>query len=259
MKANELMDALIRREAYIDKLGGFTVDCCKAGDPEREIKRVAVCLTATTDVLREASEWGAQQLITHEPTFYVHDDSDDGTTFSAEKRRQAAESGLTIYRWHDSSHFAADDAISEAFIEALGWRGSFDGQVGFVLDEAKNPLDIAREISEKLDIRHPRIVGCRGGMVKKLFLLLGHRGDEWYIPFNDGDGELAICGELCEWHNAEPVRDMAQSGRQKTMIVLGHAASEREGMKYLARRVEKEYPQLEVKYFECGELYTYAD
>ena len=65
MKAYALMDQLIALSEHREE---ETVDTCKAGDPERELKKVAVCCIATPDVIRQAAAWGADLLITHEPT-----------------------------------------------------------------------------------------------------------------------------------------------------------------------------------------------
>ena len=46
-----------------------TVDTLKAGSAEREVKKLATCFIATPEVIRAAADWGADLLITHEPTY----------------------------------------------------------------------------------------------------------------------------------------------------------------------------------------------
>ena len=259
MKANELMTLIIGEEFLKNNAG--TCDTCKAGDPEKEVKKVGTCLTATPDVIRAASAWGADLLITHEPTFYNHMDERDASALSNMKFELVSSSGMVIWRYHDSIHFRTTDHISEGFLKKMGWSdlGDFDGNMTFILHKPKTPVDIAREISEKLNIRHPRIVGKTDGQITKIGLFLGHRShNECYQPFVDSDLQLGISGELCEWYDCEPVRDCAQFGLQKTLIILGHAASERDGMEYLAGEITAKYG-LEAKYFDCGEIYTYAE
>ena len=48
-------------------------------------------------------------------------------------------------------------------------------------------------------------------------------------------------------------------GHHKAILVLGHIGSERDGMKYAAQILKDRQPQLDVRYFECGEVYTYSD
>ena len=40
---------------------------------------------------------------------------------------------------------------------------------------------------------------------------------------------------------------------------MGHIGSERAGMMYLAEVISEKHPELNVKYIECGEVYSYAD
>src|SRR5216683_307975 len=49
-----------------------TVDTFKAGNPDTEVKGIAVTMMATFDVLQRAAAAGQNLIITHEPTFYNH-------------------------------------------------------------------------------------------------------------------------------------------------------------------------------------------
>src|SRR5712664_2272879 len=51
-----------------------TVDTFKAGNPDTEVKGIAVTMLATLDVLQRAAAAGQNMIITHEPTFYNHQD-----------------------------------------------------------------------------------------------------------------------------------------------------------------------------------------
>ena len=163
----------------------------------------------------------------------------------------------------DHMHIAADDMIALGFLDVMGWRGKFDGDVSFVLDEAMTPLEIARDIEKKTGVAHCRIIGKRDGLVTKIGLYLGHRGGECWnaLKFAEGDVELAIGGEWCEWADGEPIRDAAEFGLQRTAIMMGHAGSERDGMRYLAKEINRRFKDrgITAEYVECGELYTYTD
>ena len=71
MKAIELMEEL-KNGAF--ELNGRTCDTVKAGNPEKELKKVAVSMFATIDTFKKVKEWGADMLIVHEPTYYDHMD-----------------------------------------------------------------------------------------------------------------------------------------------------------------------------------------
>jgi len=39
---------------------------------------------------------------------------------------------------------------------------------------------------------------------------------------------------------------------------MGHMGSERDGMKYLAKVLSDDFSNLDIKYFECEEVYSYV-
>lgn len=244
-----------------------TVDNFKFGDESKEIKTVVTCLTATPDVLKEAKRLGADLVISHEPTYYEHADDKGDNMLVKLKEKCVTETGIPVCRFHDHMHHSDNDMISKGFLRALNWDCDFDGNMTVTLKAPKTPLEIAKEIQTALDLKHVRIIGKRDGEVTKVGLYLGHRGS-WgcWDNFRSGvDGEncvqLAVGGEFCEWHEGEPIRDLAQFGYQATGIILGHAGSERIGMKYLADDINEEYAKdgITAHYVECGELYTYVD
>ncbi len=258
MKAKELTRKIFLTE-YVDK--GKTVDRIFVGDGEREVSRVATCMVITPDVLRAALEWGAELILTHEPTF--RGDAEEYHDYAPYrfKRELFEKNGTVVCRWHDSPHYGDVDYVSLALVNRVPWKGSFDGKFSFVLDEPLSPTEIARDIGEALGVKHPRIAGRTDGEVRKIGIHLGQRGTAVFLGMLDNDVDLAIAGELCEWQACEPVRDMAQLGMQKTLIVLGHAVSERLAMLDLADRINTELSSegVEAKYFDCGDIYSYAD
>ncbi len=51
-----------------------TVDTIKAGNPDAPVRGIATTVMATLDVLQRAAAQGKNLIITHEPTFYNHED-----------------------------------------------------------------------------------------------------------------------------------------------------------------------------------------
>ena len=258
MKAKEIMRNVIGPK-WVDEHSHWTVDRLKIGDEECEVTKIGTCLTATPDVIRAAGEWGCQLLITHEPTFYNHiDEFNPESRLSVMKRELIEKYGLTIYRYHDAMHMAGVDLVNLDFINRMGWVGEFDNDVYFVSEKPMEVRDIVEGIKKNIGLKNPRIVGKDSGSVTKIKLNLGHRGGDSYREFAEGnEWEVVIGGELCEWADAEPIRDAAQFGEQKTLLLLGHAGSEKSSMETLAFEIDKKFDGAEAKYFECGELYTY--
>ncbi len=240
-----------------------TVDNFKYGDREREVSLVVTCLTATPEVIEKASVLGADLIITHEPTFYSHVDEIRHSRVTDMKIAAVEKAGIPICRYHDHMHFAAEDMISLGFLETVGWKGVFDGDKVFTLDEPMTPLEIVKDIETKCGLKHCRIIGCRDGEVKKIGMFLGHRGGECWDDFKNGESDLqlAIGGEWCEWADGEPIRDACQFGLQLTAVIAGHAGSEKDGMKYLAKLINERFSErgISAEYIDCGELYTYSD
>lgn len=253
MKAKDLAKAICP-----DGFFGVGNDKIIMGDREKEVEKIAVCMVITPFVIAEAKRQGADMIITHEPTF-LHGNEECELPFYEKKRRLLRETGAVVMRWHDSTHFSDVDLVSKALVDRLGLKGDFDGNMTFCLNNAITPSELAKIIGEVLNVKHPRIVGRLDGAVKKIGLYLGARGDKPYHDMLQNDIEVAVSGELSEWHAAEPVRDMAQMGMQKSIIILGHAASEKEAMRDLAVNLNSRFDDIDAFYIECGELYSYID
>ncbi len=256
MKAYEIMTDIIGA-GFIAARGENTVDNLKIGDRDREIKKIATCLTITPDLISEMTDWGAELVITHEPTFYNHVDEFHSTPLSEQKKAALLSAGFTVYRYHDSMHDREDDEVNLSMIEKMGWKGEFDGDQHIVLKEAQTARELAAALSEKLNVKHPRIIGAADLKSTKIKLATGQRGSWCYEQFLSGEDEICISGELCEWADGEPVRDAAQFGWNKSIVILGHAGSEKFAMETLAEHINGKYDGAEAKYFDCGEIYTY--
>lgn len=259
MKAIEIMN-----ELFAWAPGDYTETCdtLKAGSPDAEVSRIAVCCFTTPQVIRDAAAWGAQLLITHEPTFYDHWDREPTSPVGVAKRRMIEETGMTVYRYHDHPHMAPEDLICAGEIEALKLPGHVSYKSGFgvthyILDTPITPRDLAAHIEREWDLRHVRIAGTTDKPCTHLVLAWGTPGR--ILEELAGEGEIVLTGEACEWREAEYVRDADELGFRKALLVLSHCGSERDGMKYIAGLIEKRFPELEVKYFRSEEVYTYTD
>ena len=74
-----------------------TCDTCKAGDPETDVTKVAVTMFATPEVIRQAAKWGAQLLITHEPTYHtIPEDTFSSDKVDTEKRTLLEGAGMVV-------------------------------------------------------------------------------------------------------------------------------------------------------------------
>lgn len=226
------------------------------GDWERPVRTVAVTLIATPAVIRRARELGADMILTHEPTFSGVP-SGEGDPVVAKKRALCEEVGIPIVRLHDHMHFTAVDKINLGVLSRLGLRGDFDGQKTFTLHTPMTAEALTAHICDRLALAHPRYIGPLGHTVRTLSLLFGAWGDaRIHAELSRPEVDLAIIGEGVEYGICEYVRDAAELGFPKGLLILGHMGSEKAGMAYLADYINENREDVRAVYIDCGEVYT---
>ena len=245
MKLSELLKFL-RNLNDADVAGGPTVDRVILGPEEREVNRVAVTMFATAEVIRAAAAFGAQLLITHEPTFYVNSDNiDESDPWIAAKKKLIDASGMTVFRYHDHPHSMPLDLIDEGAIRYSGLSGRITGKpfwavTSFMLDAPMTARRIAVTLQNNLAIKHIRIAGAMDSPGRGIAFACGTPG-HIREAFNRPDVDFVVTGELCEWSEAEYFRSQAQLGGGKAVLVLGHCMSEYAGMRLLTDILRREY------------------
>ena len=257
MKAAELMNQIYGSTPVWE----VTCDTRKWGNPDRELRKVAVTCLATAEVITSVKAWGADLLITHEPTFFDHwDQSEAEDPVTMKKRALLEDTDMAVYRYHDGIHLAVPDGISEGELEAIGLKGTYGerrslGVNEFFLETPMSAGELKELLEEKLGLRHIRLCGNSTAPCTKLALGFGSPGEALFKALKDPETEIAICGEACEWREGEYARDAAFFGEKKALLILGHMGSERDGMKYLAKKLGETFGEFETRYFECGEVY----
>jgi putative NIF3 family GTP cyclohydrolase 1 type 2 len=218
-----------------------TVDTFKAGNPDAPVMGIAVTMMATMDVLDRASAKGLNFVITHEPTFYSHEDVPEGMPESdpvwAEKRAFIEKHGMVVWRFHDHWHMRKPDGIEAGMVHALGWERyqNAENRYLFVLPET-TVKKLAEEVAKKLDSPVVRVVGAPEMKVTKVGLSPGFAGfvRETHALESD-DVQVLLVGETREWETVEYTADAVTQGRKKALIVLGHIPSEQAGMEECSR------------------------
>lgn len=263
MKAREILEKLCEMDTTADYSN--TCDTFKTGDPEHEVKKVAVSMFGTYKVISEAVMWGADFLIVHEPLFYNHWDKTEhlmNKPAYLKKQKLIDDNNLTICRMHDHTHNAKPDEIGIGEMNALGLAythtaNPYHAVNRFELQDEITAGELLDRIKTVLGVKFARLVGSPDNKVKLIsgcFGTPGHLEDEISV-----DGvDIVLCGEACEWATCEYVRDMSDMGMNKSMIVMGHCGSEREGMIRIASALAEDLAAcgIEVKYFEAGEPYS---
>ncbi|MCC3376558.1 Nif3-like dinuclear metal center hexameric protein [Cohnella sp. REN36] len=228
-----------------------TVDGLAAGEPDTEVRGIAVAFTASQCVLEQARERGANLLIVHEGVYYRHAGraarEDD---VSRIKREAIVASGVAVYRFHDGIHRYRPDGITLALAKALGWASRIVEHrpaAALLTLPMQSAAEVASHVKARLGLPFVRLAGDPATSCVRVGLLAGYRGGgELAIPLYEEGVDLLIAGEGPEWETPEYVRDAVAQGRPKALLLLGHAASEEPGMAALAEELRRVYPQVPV-------------
>lgn len=220
-----------------------TVDTFKAGDPQSRVTGIATTMMATLDVLQRAAANGQNLIITHEPTFYDHQDDvpqlpqGEQDPVLKEKRAFIAEHHLVVWRFHDHWHRRQPDGIQAGNVHALGWEKYQDPANQYLFTIPETTVEkLAADVSAKLHAAVPRIAGDRQMKVTRVALSPGFAGVRRETgALEMPDVQVLIAGETHEWETVEYLTDAYTEGRSKAMIVLGHIPSEQAGMEECAR------------------------
>jgi len=218
-----------------------TVDTFKAGDPNEKITGVAVTMMATFDVIKRAAAEGKNLVITHEPTFYSHQDGtaeleSQQDAVLADKEAFIRDHHMVVWRFHDHWHKHRPDGILKGMVDALGWQSYQDAKNPslFVLPE-QSLESLAEDIKKKLGIVAMRVVGDPKLKVTKIGLMPGAAGSQPQIRMLESDSvEVLLIGEVPEWETVEYVDDASSEGKHKALILMTHIPSEQAGMKECA-------------------------
>ncbi|AFL90304.1 hypothetical protein Terro_4097 [Terriglobus roseus DSM 18391] len=237
-----------------------TVDTIKAGDPATVVTGIATVIAPTMEVLRKAAAAHDNLIITHEPTFYNHQDAD--TMFKndpvyAEKMAYIQEHGLVIFRWHDGWHARKPDGITEGWVKKAGWKQyqHADNQYLFTVPTI-TVAELAKQLAATMGNRIVRVIGDPKMKVTKAAYAPGASGEARQIQALERDDvEVLVAGEIPEWETISYTLDAVQQGRRKAMILLGHYTSEEPGMDNCAVWLKTVFHETNIDFIPAGEPY----
>ncbi len=248
INVGEIMDMFIRevQDAPFDK----TVDTLKAGNREIIVTGIVTTMFATIEVIRKTIELGANFIITHEPTFYNHEDKSDWLENDEVYRYKAdllKRNNIAIWRNHDYIHSHVPDGVIKALVSKLSWTNYYDVTTSVA---TLPPLTLKAHIQKvkmNLGISMVRYIGSLSQPCKKILLMPGAAGGRKQITaLVKEKPDLLVCGEIQEWETAEYIRDARAKGQQLSLIVLGHIASEEPGSEYMVGWLNEKVPFLPV-------------
>ncbi|AIQ70108.1 Nif3-like dinuclear metal center hexameric protein [Paenibacillus graminis] len=248
----QIIDHLTARTAGPEQ----TVDKLEPGNPETPVQGIVTAFSASQAVIEQAIALGANLIISHEGVFYSHQHHGselEQDPVYKQKAELIASSGLGIFRFHDYLHRYTPDGIVDGLLRELGWQeyvAEHRPAVSILTLPQMKVEEIVEHLKRKLHIPCVRVAGNLSASCARVGILVGYRGGgSTAIPLYDQDSlDVIIAGEGPEWETPEYIRDAARQGRNKALIMLGHAESEAPGMKYLAGLLSAQFPGVPVHF-----------
>ncbi|HYD85432.1 MAG TPA: Nif3-like dinuclear metal center hexameric protein, partial [Opitutus sp.] len=246
-----------------------SVDRVIAGDPQEEVKGIAVMWTPTWAALREALTQGCNVLVAHEPTFFSHLDLD---AFEGEKSELSKagvkamsatrdaklkwiqDNGMVVIRCHDVL-----DLIPGGVADSLARRLGFS-EADVLVNQpyyrvvkvvpAMRAIDLAQRMAQVFGtIGQPGVAfyGDPERKVEKLGIGTGYACEPWTFVELGADMCVTIDDRIKTWIETEWADDAGYP-----MIVIHHGTSEEWGVHTLHGTLAKAFPDLPVKLIAQG-------
>ncbi len=240
-----------------------TVDKIIFGGPDIAVKGIATTMMATLDVVQRAAAMGRNFIVTHEPTFWEHQDTTTalpGDALVEYKSRFMRDNNVVVFRFHDHWHARRPDGIATGMMQELGWEKYAvpEGRNRFVLPPMTLAA-LAAEVKTRLKAASLRVVGDPKSQVSRVVGQWGYNDRAGGIrALSREDVDVLICGEAREWEVVEYAQDQIASGKKKGLIVIGHVASEQAGMKYCAAWLKEFIKEVPIDFVPAAEPFWVA-
>jgi len=243
-------------QAYLRSLNGGwmdlekTVDTFKAGDPDTEVRGIAVGWMSYRWALERAVGLGCNVFVTHEPTYYHHRDDQErffGLPAAREKRRFIEAHGLVVIRCHDLWDQVPDLGIPDSWGACLGLGQAIGGEGYYRMYDVSGMTaeGLAREIASRTQAYGQEAVQLIGpGERPVRCAAIGTGAITPFLHYlTELDADVGICTDdgIAYWRDGAYAIDAGIP-----LIVVHHAVSEEAGMISLARHLQSRFPDVPV-------------
>jgi putative NIF3 family GTP cyclohydrolase 1 type 2 len=235
------------------------VDHFTVGGPETVVRGISTVMMCSFDALKDSLKAGCNMVITHEPTWWSHqdrvDELQDDPLYKA-KLDYAARNNMVVYHMHDHWHALRPvDGIHVGTARVLGWTAYMhkDNPRYYTLPPM-TVLDMAKHIQTRMKARTLRVIGDPAMTVRELYASYGNFGGLGGAQILD-TVDVMVIGEAQDWDLPMFVQDSVAAGRKKAFIVIGHVLSEQWGMEYAADWLRGFIKEIPCKYVPIIEPY----
>ena len=252
MKAKDFREHCVSVASWVD--WEKSCDQFMFGDPETEVRGIAVTWLATDAVLREAAGLGANFVISHEGAFYPNfagTESED--IHHGRKRRLLQDLGITLMRCHDTWDRMPEFGIVDSWADFLGFPSEPRRADSFyrVCDVAGfRVADAARRVLEKTRPLGQTTVSVIGDPQKRVSRLAVGTGAITRLPAMHALGADLLLATDDGFHTT--YCGLWALDLDIPVLVVSHATAELPGMMALADYVRREFRGVDVVYLPCG-------
>jgi putative NIF3 family GTP cyclohydrolase 1 type 2 len=259
MKACEIHEHFRRLGTWVD--WSDSVDGVHFGDPQTEVRRIAVAWKPYWSALRQAVDLGCNFFLTHEPIFREGRVGDE--TASALPREQGKlawlqDSGLVVYRCHDVWDLIPEVGVRDSWAQGLGFSGAPLRAEGYLrLEDVTGHTvgSLARHVAARLRTAGQPgllLVGDEDQSVTRLALGTGAAINLEAMLALEPD-VCVLCDDYFRF-----VRDGALlQDLEVPFLVANHGALEEWGIANLARHAEAAFPSVPVHFLPQGCAYRF--
>lgn len=254
--------------AYIEELAGRPLNPDEGlhhGDADQPIERVCVSWMATPDALSYAGERGCDLMLVHESLYYpydaiIRDDNPPGWQnwpTNHQRRELLDQHTMALVR----GHFCVDEISILADFAALLGLGEPVASDGLVQAFEIPPCSLASlvaRVKERVGMPAIRFSSPNGldQIVHRVGLPWGGLGLFVNVDFQqkliEQGCDVFIAGESDNYG----FRFSAECGIP--MIETSHEVSENPGLKRFAGMLDSRFPELEVLYYHCPQIWEMA-
>ncbi len=237
-----------------------TVDGWKAGDMMRPVKKAAVCWYPCLETLRTAHAAGCDLVIAHEPLFWEHAGDEQRRRYTgpgAVKHEFLEETGLTVFRAHDSWDQWPDIGMRDSWARFLGFMDRLyvsesDGDHAFHALYAVRPQPLRALAQHSADKVLPlgedrvQVMGDPERLIHTIALGVGCLGPDEHIVARGAEACVMCYDGASYWDLRERLYEMGSA-----VITVEHGTTEMPGFENLWYHLKTVFATCEFIYLAC--------
>jgi putative NIF3 family GTP cyclohydrolase 1 type 2 len=230
-----------------------TVDQIMHGDPEVEVRSIAVTWLATNDLLREAAKRGHNFVVSHEGAFYpAYAEIPNEAEHHAQKHKLLDELGITLMRCHDTWDYMPAVGICDSWADFFGFPTEprpVKSPYRICLTGGITVSELIHVILKKTTPLGQSDIGVMGNPA--------HRVHRMAV----GTGAITRASEMGELNpdvilatEGSPTAKIGLWSLDKDIPVLlvYHSTAELPGMMNMAKYIPEIFPNVRTEYMPCG-------